>query len=267
MPKIAKNRFLFWFFYNSTNSKIFLVNFPENWGPSMSCQPPLGGAPVHPLYESIRTLHENQLWSNLVALAPYALPICRLLKHVLKILCNLKLNMFYLIVIEQASFNRFSEKAKVFFWCFLWEKCSLLWFLLNVENVRHTDLLEYQLGLRILFFKSSWPAKLSRATWTLHCIRKEKVRENNFRFRFSGYQSLASVTSGESSGGGGGVLNSKQRQQMTCLLGDAYFEAKELSKAESLYQESLQLASQVKKHAGIPAKGQTTASQHSTIGM
>ena len=101
----------------------------------------------------------------------------------------------------------------------------------------------------------------------MHCVRKEKVRENNFHFRFSGYQSLTSVTSGESSGGGGGVLNSKQRQQMTCLLGDAYFEAKELSKAESLYQESLQLASQVKKHAGIPAKGQTTASQHSTIGM
>ena len=98
-------------------------------------------------------------------------------------------------------------------------------------------------------------------------VRKKYIRENNFHFRFSGYQSLTSVTSGESSGGGGGVLNSKQRQQMTCLLGDAYFEAKELSKAESLYQESLQLASQVKKHAGIPAKGQTTASQHSTIGM
>ena len=115
MPKLVKFRQVFvLIFYNLSNSKI-LVNFPENWGPSMSCQPPLGGAPVHPLYESIRTLHENQLWSNLVALAPYALPICRLLKHVLKIICNLKLNMFYLIVIEQASFNRFSEKVKVFF--------------------------------------------------------------------------------------------------------------------------------------------------------
>ena len=32
---------------------------------------------VHPLFESVRSLHENQLWTNLIALAPFALPMCR----------------------------------------------------------------------------------------------------------------------------------------------------------------------------------------------
>ena len=51
-------------------------------------------------------------------------------------------------------------------------------------------------------------------------------------------------------------LTAKQRQVLTCLMADAFYETRELPRAESLYQEALQLCT--KKH-GVPAKGVAAA--------